>query len=73
MPIVRNQYLGFFARMVWAMENPRPPLDRVRRVLLGTLIGTVGTPSGTNMGRFYSNMEPTSPTFHIIHLLETNF
>jgi hypothetical protein len=45
MLIVRNQYLVFFARMVWAMGNPIPPLDRARRVLLGTLIGTVGTPS----------------------------
>ena len=59
---MKNQYLGFFALIVWAMENPRPPLDRAHRVLLGTPIGTVGTPTGTNMGRFYSNMRLTSPT-----------
>jgi hypothetical protein len=44
------------------MENPRPPFDRALRVVLGTLIGTVGTRSWTNMGRFYSNMVLTSPT-----------
>ncbi len=42
---MKNQCMGFFAPMVWAMENPRPPLDRAHRVLLGTLIGTVGTSS----------------------------
>ncbi len=41
-----------FARMVGVIESPRLPFDRARRVLLGTLIGTVGTPSWTNMGRF---------------------
>ncbi len=60
---MENQYLAVFARMVWDMENPRPPIDRARRVVLGTLIGTVGTRSWTNMGRFYSNMVLTSPTY----------
>ncbi len=41
-----------FARMIGVIESPRPPLDRARRVLLGTLIGTVGTSSWANMGRF---------------------
>ncbi len=43
--MVFARMVGVFARMVWAMGNPIPPLDRARRVLLGTLIGTVGTPS----------------------------
>ncbi len=50
--LLENQYLGFFARMIGVIESPRPPLDRARRVLLGTLIGTVGTSSWANMGRF---------------------
>ncbi len=41
-----------FARMIGVIESPRPPLDRARRVPLGTLIGTVGTSSWANMGRF---------------------
>ena len=34
------------------------PLDRARWILLGTLFGTVGTHSWTNIGCFYSNMVP---------------
>ena len=41
-----------FAPMVWTMGNPRQPFDRARRVVLGTLIGTVSRPSRTNIGRF---------------------
>jgi hypothetical protein len=62
-----------FARMIGVIESPRPPLDRARRVLLGTLIGTVGTPSGTNMGRFYSNMELTSPTLSFRYSWQRKF
>jgi hypothetical protein len=50
--LLENQYLGFFARMIGVIESPRPPLDRAHRFVLRTLIGTVGTLSWTNMGRF---------------------
>jgi hypothetical protein len=38
--------------MIWIMENPRTPIDRVHQVVLETLIGTLGTPSRANMGRY---------------------
>ncbi|CAF1628372.1 unnamed protein product [Adineta ricciae] len=56
------KYFVIFLTIVWTMENLTTPLDRARRVLLGTLIGSVGTRSKTNMGRLYSNMVLTSPT-----------
>ncbi|CAF1415758.1 unnamed protein product [Adineta ricciae] len=60
--IKKMKYFVIFLTIVWTMENLTTPLDRARRVLLGTLIGSVGTRSKTNMGRLYSNMVLTSPT-----------
>jgi len=47
------RYFRIFSGMVWVMENPPWSFDRAGRVLLGTLIGTLGTPTWTNMSGFY--------------------
>ena len=43
--IEKMQYFVIFLIMVWTMKNLTTPLDRAHRVLLGTLIGSVGTHS----------------------------
>jgi hypothetical protein len=40
-PIVKSKYFGFFL-IIWGMKNLIISLDRVRRVVLRTLIGTLG-------------------------------
>ncbi|CAF1534119.1 unnamed protein product, partial [Adineta steineri] len=34
------------------LEIPKWPIDRARRDLLGPLVGPLGPPSQTNLGRF---------------------
>ena len=41
--LLKPQYLRFCSDMVSATENLRTPFDRAHRVVLGTLVGTVGT------------------------------
>ena len=44
-PLVKIRYLPDCGRRVGAIANRRAPFDRARRVLLGTLCNSVGTPS----------------------------
>jgi hypothetical protein len=45
---VTNYVFGFnviISKIIWAMKNLIAPLDRARRVVLGTHFGTLGTGS----------------------------
>ncbi len=44
--------------ILWVIENLSIPLDRARRVVLGTHIGTLGTGSWANLCWKYSNRLP---------------
>jgi hypothetical protein len=44
----KYQYFEISGAIVWVIENLIAPLDRARRVVLGTAIGTLGTGSWTN-------------------------
>ncbi len=47
--------------IICAMETLSILLDRTRRAVFGTSIGTYGTGSWKNVGGFHSNLVLTSP------------